>query len=107
MNKKILSAFIVLMYAAPLLAFAAACGVGKAPGDLTKIADNIKSAMIAIGSVMVVIGFAFAGILYLTSGGGERMNTAKKALIASAIGAILIALASASDIMQTIFCALL
>ncbi len=54
---------------------------------------SVKDALVLIGATMAIIGWVIAGILYLTSAGGERMGTAKKALIAAVIGTALIIIA--------------
>lgn len=60
---------------------------------------TIENIIWKVGGSIVVIGWVIAGILYLTSAGGERMKTAKTALIAAVIGTVLVAIAATgSDI---------
>lgn len=67
-------------------------GAGTVPSSLTTVLDNINVTVVAIGYAMVIIGFVVAGIIYLTSAGSaEKISTAKRALIAAVIGAVLIA----------------
>ena len=64
--------------------------------EATTLLGNIKNAVILIGGSVAIIGWVVAGILYLTSAGGERMATAKKALIAAVIGTVLVTLAQSA-----------
>ena len=115
MNKKFkqLSLVASVLSLSPVLAYAAvganACGAaaGNANAKLNTIMTNIGGVAFTIGIALATIGFIVAGILYLTAGGGERMGTAKKALIAAVIGTFLVALASGVDIIVEIFCKLL
>jgi UDP-N-acetylmuramyl pentapeptide phosphotransferase/UDP-N-acetylglucosamine-1-phosphate transferase len=92
MNKKILLFVLLAVFLAPVFVSAAV------PSTLTNITRGVRDTLVAVGGVMVVIGFVVSGILWLTSAGSpERMGTAKKALIAAVIGAVLIVVASASD----------
>lgn len=76
------------------------------------VADNLEGIVAAInetittiGTVIVVIGWAVAGILYLTaSGSSSRMGLAKTAMVGSIIGTILIVLSNvAEDIIAGLF----
>ena len=61
------------------------------------MAQKVADMMITIGGAIVVVGWVTAGILYLLAAGApEKMGTAKKALIASIIGTILVIVASAT-----------
>lgn len=71
---------------------------------LNSIMTRVKDTASALGVGLAVIGFVIAGIIYLTSAGGERMNVAKKALIAAVIGSALVALAQGASIMTGLFC---
>lgn len=51
---------------------------------------TVKDAVVMVGATIAIIGWVIAGILYLTSAGGERMGTAKKALFAAVIGTALV-----------------
>lgn len=91
MNKKILfSISFLLASSLPVVALAQA-------GGLDPIFTKIKDAFVTIGGLIVVIGWVIAGILYLTSVGGERLVVAKKALIACVIGTALIVLAASVE----------
>lgn len=69
--------------------------------ELCKMISNLNWITWWIGGSAVGIGWAIAGILYLTAGGGERLGTAKKALIAAIIGTVVIVLSgSALSIVQ-------
>jgi hypothetical protein len=87
MNKKLLF-LISFLLILPLFAMAAL------PTELSTTITNIKNLANIIGGVIVVIGWIIAGILYLTSMGGEKMATAKKAIWAAIIGTILIIIAN-------------
>ena len=88
MNKKIL--FLILINALLILPIIA-CAQSDAPCSFIK---NVANTLYLIAGTIVVIGWIIAGILYLTSMGGSRMETAKKALVAAVIGTILIVLAT-------------
>lgn len=109
MNKKtlflVLLSIIVSISIIPLAITQAACSTPGANQQLNNIATNVKNAAIAVGSILTVIGFVVAGIMWLVSGGSpEKTGTAKKALIAAVIGASLIAISSGVDIFQNIIC---
>jgi hypothetical protein len=62
-------------------------------GTILGIITGVMNWLLAAVGIFGVIGFAIAGILYLTSAGDEtRMQTAKNAMIYSIIG-IIVALA--------------
>ena len=109
MNKKILS-FLLLtfIFGIPSLVLAApaACGVttGGPSELLTGITGKLTDAANVVGASLAVIGFIVAGILFVTAGGGDRMKTAKSALIAAVIGTAVLALAQGSKVMTQIFC---
>lgn len=109
MNKKIL--FLILSVATfiPLVAQGAVACLGSSGGiqKLTDIVNNVTFAALVVGSAMAVIGFVTAGIMYLTSAGGERMNTAKKALIGAVIGTFLVVVAQGTGVIAQIFCAII
>ena len=77
---------------APALAsaqFAAPSGTGLSSNSLFAIISNIMNWVLAIVGIVGVIGFALAGLLYLTAAGDEtRIKTAKSAMIASITGVI-------------------
>lgn len=81
-----------VMMALPGLAlaqFSAPSGTGLPVNSLFDIISNIMYWLLAIVGIVGVIGFAIAGILYLTAGGDEaRIDTAKKAMLYSIIGVI-------------------
>jgi len=90
MNKKILGLGVLsaLILSISFFSFAHA--------DVAGIIGNVKRQLVAIGATIVVIGWVIAGILFLTSAGGSRMEMAKKALWAALIGTVLIILAGAA-----------
>lgn len=96
-NKKLL--FLILSIELLILPFST-----YAQPEASKLCDMIETiewVVWWIGGSIVIIGWVIAGILYLTAGGGPRMETAKKALIAAVIGTILVVLSStAADIVQ-------
>jgi len=86
MNKKIIFLIALFVLAQPLTTLAV-----NGPAEM---ADGVKTVAMAIALALVVVGWVVAGILYLTAGGApEKMGTAKKALIASIIGTVLIVIA--------------
>lgn len=88
MNKKILGISILsaLLISVSAFSFASA-------NDIAGMLTSFKGQLLTIGTIVVVIGWVIAGILYLTSAGGARMEVAKKALWAAVIGTILIIIA--------------
>jgi hypothetical protein len=87
-NKKIL--FLILL--GVLVLPAIVLGVGP---TLPGLATSIENAAITIGVTLVTIGWLIAGILYLTAAGSpEKVETAKKAMIACVIGTLLVVLAT-------------
>ncbi len=90
--------FLSVVVAYPIAMYAAT------PPQVTTTMDSIKDGFVTIGSAIVIIGWIIAGILYLTSAGGPRMETAKKALIACVIGTVLIIIsATATTFISGIF----
>ena len=62
---------------------------GLPSGGVMDIITNIMYWLLAIVGIVGVIGFAIAGILYLTAAGDEgRIGTAKNAMLYSIIGVI-------------------
>ena len=56
---------------------------------ITKIVTNIMNWILGLVGVLGVIGFAIAGILYLTAAGDDnRIQTAKNAMMYSIIGVV-------------------
>lgn len=94
--KKIISTAVAgLALAAPFMAYGWTTGLLNAQnselpgGSIFNIITNILDWLLALIGVIGVIGFAIAGILYLTSAGDEgRIETAKKAMTYSIIGVI-------------------
>ena len=84
MNKKILGLGVLsaLIISISIFSFANA--------DVKTMLDSFQTKLTAIGATIVIIGWLIAGILFLTSGGGARMEMAKKALWAALIGTVLI-----------------
>lgn len=65
-------------------------GTSGAPsGTITGIVKTTMNFLLAIVGFLGIIGFAIAGIMYLTAAGDEtRIQSAKKALVMSIIGII-------------------
>ena len=95
-NKIKASVFSLLsvLLVAPALAAAqfdatAGGGTNLPSSSLYDIISNIMYWLLAIVGIVGVIGFAIAGLLYLTAAGDEgRMGTAKNAMMYSIIGVI-------------------
>ena len=102
MNKKILFFILAGILIFPLQATMQA-PPGAVPPVLTTVLANIRAVIQAIGTAMIVVGFVVAGILYLISAGSpEKTGTAKKALIAALIGAVVVLLAYAANGIESI-----
>jgi len=90
--KRIVSAVSVAALTAPVMAlaqFQAPSGTSLPSGTLVNIIKNLMQWMLALVGIIGVIGFAIAGILYLTAAGDEdRIATAKNAMLYSIIGVI-------------------
>ncbi len=82
----------VMMMALPALvsaAFAAPTGTGLPAGSITSIITNIMNWLLMLVGIIGVIGFAIAGILYLTAAGDDTaIERAKSAMMYSIIGVI-------------------
>jgi hypothetical protein len=79
----------LLTPALALAQFTAPSGTGLPASTLYSIISNIMFWLLAIVGIVGVIGFAIAGILYLTAAGDEgRIGTAKNAMIYSIIGVV-------------------
>lgn len=64
-------------------------GTNLPSGSITGIVTSIMNWLLALVGILGVIGFAIAGILYLTAAGDEdRISTAKSAMMYSIIGVI-------------------
>lgn len=64
-------------------------GTGLPESSVMDIVSNIMYWLLAIVGIVGVIGFAIAGILYLTAAGDEtRIGQAKSAMLYSIIGVI-------------------
>ncbi|MFC1623220.1 pilin [Patescibacteria group bacterium] len=99
MKKKIknLAYYAICVYAlTPLISFAQwTTGKTKAQegnlpdGTITGIVTNVMKWMLGLVGVFGIIGFAIAGIFYLTAAGDEdKMNKGKNGMIWSIIGVI-------------------
>jgi hypothetical protein len=90
--KKIAAAAMAAGMTIPALALAqfnAPGGTNLPSGSIFGIIQSIMNWLLGLVGVLGVIGFAIAGILYLTAAGDEeKMGTAKKALTYSIIGVI-------------------
>jgi len=91
--KAFVSAVAVMVMAFPALASAGAfqvpSGTGLPSGSISGIIINVMDWLLMLVGIFGVIGFAIAGILYLTAAGDEkRIDTAKNAMLYSIIGVI-------------------
>lgn len=83
MNKKILFLILAVTIALPL--------VSSAINSPDKMAAQIEKYAMTIGGSVIVIGWVITGILYLLAAGSpEKLGTAKKALIATVIGTVIV-----------------
>lgn len=78
---------------APVMAMAfqvdAGGGTALPTGTIFDIIHNVMFWLLSLVGIVGVIGFAIAGILYLTAAGDEdRIGTAKKAMTYSIIGVV-------------------
>ena len=93
MKKKIFFKLFVVVLLTPLATLAADFA-SSGSSTLDNTMKKLFSTALGIGTPIVIIGWVIAGILYLTSSGEpQKMETAKKAMIACVIGTVLIALA--------------
>jgi len=90
--KSLASAISVMALTVPALAmaqFQPPSGTNLPQGTISGIVKNIMNWMLGIVGILGVIGFAIAGILYLTAAGDEdRIATAKKAMTWSIVGVV-------------------
>lgn len=90
--KALISAASVAALVAPamvLAQFQPPGNTGLPDRTIMDIVRNIMNWLLMIVGIIAVIGFAIAGILYLTAAGDEdRIGTAKKAMMYSIIGVI-------------------
>jgi len=64
-------------------------GTGLPVNSVYNVVENIMQWLLAVVGIAGVIGFAIAGILYLTAAGDDtRMGQAKKAMLYSIIGVV-------------------
>jgi hypothetical protein len=84
-NKKILLLILLGVALCPIIAQAQ---------TLCSYLTTFQTDMEEVGGTVVIIGWIITGILYLTAGGGERLNTAKKALVACVIGTLVVILST-------------
>lgn len=72
-----------------LAQFQAPQGTNLPQSSITNIIKNAMNWLLMIVGFLGVIGFAIAGVLYLTAAGDEgRIDTAKRAMMYSIIGVI-------------------
>jgi hypothetical protein len=89
----VLSATLVMTPALASAQLTTPSGTGLPQSSVFDIISNLMYWLLMIVGVIGVIGFAIAGILYLTAAGDEgRIETAKRAMMYSIIG-IIVALA--------------
>lgn len=90
MNKKIL--FLILF--AAVLSFPY---ITQAADEAQRMVCAVKNAVFGVATILVVIGWVIAGILWLVSAGSpEKTGIAKKATWAAVIGTVLIIVANVS-----------
>jgi len=78
-----------LMAPAMIMAYTPPAETTLPEGSITAIVKQFMSWILGMVGFLGVIGFAIAGILYLTSAGDEdRIGTAKKAMTWSIVGVI-------------------
>jgi hypothetical protein len=86
------SAAAVAVLTVPALAFAqfaAPSGTQLPSGSIMNIIKSIMNWLLTLVGILGVIGFAIAGILYLTAAGDEdRIGLAKRAMTWSIVGVI-------------------
>lgn len=93
-NKYIAATLATAALFVPLFALAQfdlnAGGGGNVPtASITVIIKNVMNWLLMIVSMLAVIAFLIAGILYLTAAGDQtRIDSAKKAMIASITGVV-------------------
>lgn len=89
--KKIVYGASSLLMAAPVMvsAYDAPAGTTLPTGSITGIITNIMQWLLGLVGLFGVIGFAIAGILYLTAAGDEgRIGQAKNAMVWSIVGVV-------------------
>jgi len=90
--RKIAGGISVALMTAPALVsaqFAVPSDSGLSSASLTDIVRNFMKWILIIVGLLGVIGFAVAGVLYLTAAGDEeRIKTAKSAMIYSIVGVV-------------------
>ncbi len=90
--KALISAASVAALVAPAMAlaqFQPPGGTNLPNSSIMEIVRNIMNWLLMLVGIVAVIGFAIAGILYLTAAGDEdRIGTAKKAMTWSIVGVI-------------------
>lgn len=94
MNKKILGLILLaglIVMPVVVLGQVVPDGGSGASNTATQIAQNIMTLALTIGTVIVVIGWIIAGILYLTAmGDPAKLKIAKGAMVAALIGTALV-----------------
>ncbi|MDO9231607.1 MAG: hypothetical protein Q7U36_03995 [bacterium] len=84
-----ISMSLILTPALASAQLATPAGTGLPVSSLMDIISNIMYWLLAVVGIVGVIGFAIAGILYLTSAGDEtRIGQAKSAMMYSILGVI-------------------
>jgi hypothetical protein len=91
-NKKIVKLLALVLVLFPSIAFAQWAlpdSFGLPGGTIGGIIENIALWILVILGIVGIIGFVISGIMYLLSAGNEgRIETAKKAMVASIIGVV-------------------
>ncbi|MFC1623221.1 hypothetical protein ACFL2R_01955 [Patescibacteria group bacterium] len=89
--RKIVYGASSLVVIAPVVvsAYSAPASTDLPTGSITEIITNIMQWLLGLVGLFGVIGFAIAGILYLTAAGDEdRIGKAKNAMLWSIIGVV-------------------
>jgi len=90
--KLLASSTSVMLMALPALVsaqFETPSGTNLPEGSIYGIIQNLMNWILGIVGILGVIGFAIAGVLYLTAAGDDdRINTAKNAMVYSIIGVV-------------------
>lgn len=91
MNKKII--FLILFMVVLTLPFISSAA-GGGTSQIKDIVSNVKDSLVGLGAGLATIGFIVSGILFISSTANPSLMThAKSALIAAAIGIVIILLA--------------
>ena len=97
MNKNKKTFFIILLALVLILPIVTLAQAPAGDPDITAIKGQLESTVFTIGTSIIVIGWIITGILFLMAQGApEKMVTARKALIYTVVGTVLIVIAKTS-----------